>query len=60
MTYGNSPSRRKRRASPDDSADATALIKLGAPIACPTCGAHTRRADSTEGWVCLDRSCVWS
>jgi hypothetical protein len=56
----NAPNRRQRRISPDDSADATQLLKIGAPIACPTCGAHTRPADSPEGWVCLDSSCVWS
>ena len=51
---------RNRRASLDDSADATQLLKLGAPIACPTCGSHTRPADTREGWVCLDSACVWS
>ena len=61
MTFGNNiPTSRQRRSSPDDSADATQLLKIGAPIACPTCGSHTRPADSREGWVCLDSSCVWS
>jgi len=61
MTFGNNgTTRRRRRLSPDDSADATALLKIGAPIACPTCGSHTRPADSREGWVCLDSACVWS
>lgn len=60
MTYGDVPARRPRRAAPDDSADATQLIKIGAPIACPTCGSHTRPADTAEGWVCLDAACVWS
>jgi hypothetical protein len=36
------------------------LIKIGAPIACPTCGSHTRTADTAEGWVCLDAACAWS
>ena len=54
------PAQRNRRASPDDSADATQLLKLGAPIACPTCGSHTRPADTREGWVCMDSACVWS
>jgi hypothetical protein len=61
MTLGkNVPPRRQRRISLDDSADATQLLKIGAPIACPTCGSHTRPADSREGWVCLDSACVWS
>jgi len=61
MTLGkNVPPRRPRRISLDDSADATQLLKIGAPIACPTCGSHTRPADSREGWVCLDSACVWS
>jgi len=61
MTFGkNVPTGRQRRASPDDSADATQLLKIGAPIACPTCGSHTRPADTPEGWVCLDSACVWS
>lgn len=61
MTRGkNVPPRRQRRISLDDSADATQLLKIGAPIACPTCGSHTRPADSREGWVCLDSACVWS
>ena len=61
MTLGkNDPPRRRRRTSLDDSADATQLLKIGAPIACPTCGSHTRPADSREGWVCLDSACVWS
>ena len=47
MTLGkNVPPRRQRRISLDDSADATQLLKIGAPIACPTCGSHTRPADS--------------
>ncbi len=54
------PAQPNRRASLDDSADATQLLKLGAPIACPTCGSHTRPADTREGWVCLDSACVWS
>ena len=54
------PAQRNRRASLDDSADATQLLKLGAPLACPTCGSHTRPADTREGWVCLDSACVWS
>jgi hypothetical protein len=61
MTIGkNVQPGRRRRASPDDSADATQLLKIGAPIACPTCGSHTRPADTSDGWVCLDASCVWS
>jgi len=31
------------KASPDDSADATQLIKSGAPIAFPTCGSQPDR-----------------
>ena len=60
MTSGDVPARRLRRAAPDDSAHATQLIKRGAPIACPTCGSHTRPADTAEGWACLGRACVWS
>ncbi len=54
------PGRGARRRAPDDSADATALLRIGAPIACPTCGSHTRPADSRDGWACLDPQCVWS
>jgi len=37
MTVGeNVPARRRRRATPEDSADATELLKVGAPIARPT------------------------
>lgn len=60
MTADNIPGRRPRRGSPQDSADATALIKLGAPTACPTCGARTSPADTPDGWVCLNPACVWS
>lgn len=60
MPTDNVPGRRRRRGSPQDSADATQLIKLGAPTACPTCGARTRPADTLDGWVCLDPACVWS
>jgi hypothetical protein len=61
MTSADIPARRPpRRGSPDDSADATQLIKLGAPTACPTCGSRTRPADTPDGWVCLDAACVWS
>ena len=61
MTSPDIPARRPpRRGSPDDSADATQLIKLGAPTACPTCGSRTRPADTPDGWVCLDAACVWS
>jgi hypothetical protein len=61
MTLNKNPSaRRSRRTSLDDSADATQLLHIGAPIACPTCGSHTRPADTREGWVCLDSACVWS
>ena len=60
MTPKNAPARRPRRGSAQDSADATQLIRLGAPTACPTCGARTRPADTPDGWVCLNRSCVWS
>jgi hypothetical protein len=31
------------------SADATQLIRLGAPTACPTCCARTRPADTPDG-----------
>ena len=60
MTSRDVPARGPRCAAPDDSADATQLIKMGAPIACPTCGSHTRPADTADGWVCLDAGCVWS
>ena len=60
MTSSDIPARRPRRESAQDSADATQLIRLGAPTACPTCGAHTRPADTSDGWVCLDAACVWS
>lgn len=59
MTSSDSTPRRPRRGSPQDSADATQLIRLGAPTACPTCGARTRPADTPDGWVCLDPACVW-
>lgn len=52
-----SPSRRQ---ATDDSAHATALIRIGAPTACPTCGSHTRPADTRDGWLCLNADCVWS
>ena len=60
MTSGDVPARRPPSAAPDDSAEATQLIQMGAPIACPTCGSHTRPADTAEGWVCLGGACVWS
>ena len=60
MTFGDVPARRARYDSSDDSADATQLMKIGAPIACPTCGSHTRPAETAEGWVCLDAACVWA
>ncbi|MEP6561062.1 MAG: hypothetical protein ABJD68_08300 [Nakamurella sp.] len=56
----NVPAHRARRNPLDDSAHATQLLHIGAPIACPTCGSHTRPADTREGWVCLDPACVWS
>lgn len=46
--------------APDDSPDSIRLMSIGAPIACPTCGSHTRSADTREGWACLDTACVWS
>ena len=49
-----------RRTNPNDSAHATQLIRIGAPTACPTCGSHTRPADTSTGWVCLAADCVWS
>jgi hypothetical protein len=60
MTSDNTPARRPRHGSPQDSADATQLIRLGAPTACPTCGARTRPTDTPDGWVCLNRLGVWS
>jgi hypothetical protein len=60
MTSSDSPIRRPRHAASEDSAHATQLIRLGAPTACPTCGARTRPADTPDGWVCLDPACVWS
>ena len=60
MTPSDIPRRRPRRGTPQDSADATALIRLGAPTACPTCGARTRPVDTTDGWLCLNPVCVWS
>lgn len=54
------PPSRTRRTSYDDSADATALLRIGAPLACPICGTHTRPADSGQGWVCLKADCVWA
>ena len=59
MTPKNPPALRPRRGSAQDSADATQLIRIGAPTACPTCGARTRLADNPDGWVCLNESCVW-
>lgn len=46
--------------NPDDSPDATTLLLRNAPIACPTCGAHTRPADNTQGWLCTSPACVFS
>lgn len=43
----------------DDSADATGLLALGAPLACPTCGSFTEQAANGSGWRCQDRHCVW-
>ena len=60
MTFGDDQARRARYDSSDDSADATQLMKIGAPIACPTCGSHTRPAETAEGWLCLDAACVWA
>ena len=60
MTSSDIPARRPRYAAPEDSADATQLIRLGAPTACPICGTRTRPADTPDGWVCLDPMCVWS
>lgn len=54
------PAGRARRTSYDDSADATALLRIGAPLACPTCGTHTRPADSRQGWVCLNADCIFA
>lgn len=60
MTFEDIPARRPRHGAAEDSAYATQLIRLGAPTACPTCGAHTRPADTPDGWGCLDPACVWS
>jgi len=43
----------------NDSAYATALLKIGAPIACPTCGAFTEPTDRA-GWRCTNEDCVFS
>lgn len=44
----------------DDSADATQLLSLGAPLACPTCGSFTEPAATPTGWRCLAATCVWA
>jgi hypothetical protein len=59
MTSRKKLTTRPRHAG-DDSADATQLIRIGAPTACPTCGSHTRPAQTPDGWVCLSASCIWS
>ena len=45
----------------DDSPEATELILMGYPTACPTCGAHTRTANSSAtGWLCNNPACTFS
>ncbi|HEY5882635.1 MAG TPA: hypothetical protein VIU11_27240 [Nakamurella sp.] len=50
--------RRPRRVASNDSAYATALLKMGAPIACPTCGSFTEPTE--RGWRCTDDKCVFA
>jgi len=42
----------------NDSAHATALLKIGAPIACPTCGSFTEPTE--RGWRCTNAKCVFA
>ncbi len=58
MTDKNA-SRRPRVVGSNDSAHATALLRIGAPIACPTCGSFTEPADPA-GWRCTNDRCVFS
>lgn len=44
----------------DDSPQATQLILLGYPIACPTCGSQTRITDTPTGWRCTNVTCNFS
>jgi hypothetical protein len=50
--------RQPRVLNSNDSAHATALLKIGAPIACPTCGAFTEPTE--RGWRCTDTTCVFA
>jgi hypothetical protein len=50
---------RPRRVASNDSAYATALLKIGAPIACPTCGSFTEPTERA-GWRCTNSSCAFS
>ena len=59
MTSPEHPRPRPRRVASNDSAYATALLKIGAPIACPTCGAFTEPTDRA-GWRCTNEDCVFS
>jgi hypothetical protein len=44
----------------DDSPHATELLLRNAPIACPTCGSHTRPVDTRQGWLCNNPACTFS
>ncbi len=59
MTSSEQPQRRTRGTASNDSAYATALLKIGAPIACPTCGAFTEPTERA-GWRCTNDKCVFS
>lgn len=60
MAFGDRIKRTITDASLDDAPDATQLIILGLPTACPTCGSHTRLADVPTGWLCTNPSCTFS
>ena len=49
--------RQPRVVGSNDSAHATALLRIGAPIACPTCGKFTE--PTARGWRCTDATCVF-
>ncbi|HOZ57562.1 hypothetical protein [Nakamurella multipartita] len=51
--------RHPRRVASNDSAYATALLKIGAPIACPTCGSFTEPTERA-GWRCTNARCVFA
>lgn len=48
------------RVHADDSPEATQLLRIGAPTACPTCGSFTTLHNNLQGWRCTNSACVQS